>query len=217
MILVGGALVSEPDTGRTLYQRTIRRHVAAALADAMGDAGYCAMVLVDAWRHGVDYYLTTRGDVAAAERMWFAKMDVRVRRVPRLSDAPDVPRPLRISAAAEPHAARELAEALQERFDRRLAIHAILAPNYGVMIVEAHAPGADKLTALTYVGQAHRIARARMVVVGDDINDLPMIRGAGLGVAMPDSPESLRRAADRVACNGLPAFLDELLAGKFEA
>ncbi len=216
IILVGGAIVGEPDTGRTLYQRTMPWPVACELADALGELGHVAMVLLDGWRWGVDYLVTQAGDHDAAGRDWFSKMDVRVRRVGRLADAADRPEVLRISAVMQAARARSLAEQLQARFDGRLNVHAILAPNYHVTIVEAHAADANKMTALKYVAQGLRIASRRIAAVGDDINDLPMIRGAGLGVAMLHAPQSLLDAADRVARDGLAAFVRRLAAGRFD-
>jgi hydroxymethylpyrimidine pyrophosphatase-like HAD family hydrolase len=216
IILVGGAIVGEPDTGRTLYQRTMPWPVACEFADALGELGHVAMVLLDAWRWGVDYLVTRAGDHDAAGRDWFSKMDVRVRRVGRLADAADRPEVLRISAVAQASRARSVAEQLQARFDGRLNVHAILAPNYRVTIVEAHAADANKMTALKYIAGGLRIASRRIAAVGDDINDLPMIRGAGLGVAMPHAPQSLLDAADRVARDGLAAFVRRLAAGRFD-
>ena len=216
MILVGGALVSEPDTGRTLYQRSMPRQDACAFADALGETGYVAMVLVDGWRHEVDYYLTETGDVEAAWRQWFSKMPVRTCRVRRLADAPDAPDALRISTVAEPDRARTLAAELRRRFAGRLNVHAIVAPNYGVTIVEAHAAKADKLTALRYVAQSYGLGVGRIAAVGDDINDLSMVRGAGLGVAMPHAPRELLAAANCVVADGLAAFIDRLAGGQYD-
>jgi Cof subfamily protein (haloacid dehalogenase superfamily) len=59
----------------------------------------------------------------------------------------------------------------------------------------------------------------RVVAVGDQENDLEMLREAGLGVAMPHAPEAVRRAADRVAPSagdgGLLRLLGELFPGHF--
>jgi 5-amino-6-(5-phospho-D-ribitylamino)uracil phosphatase len=43
------------------------------------------------------------------------------------------------------------------------------------------------------------IADEEICAVGDDVNDIPMVRGAGLGVAMGNAVEELKAAADRVA------------------
>jgi len=216
MVLIGGALVSEPDTGRTLYQKAMPKATAAAFADALVEAGHSAMAIVDSWRWGVDYYWTTGGDEVQAQRAWFEKMDVRVRRVERLTDDPDMPAALRVSAVVAPEAAPALAAELRERFDGQLNVHAIVAPNYAVMIVEAHAAEANKETALRYVAQGYGISPSRVAAVGDDINDVPMLRWAGLSAAMPHAPRALLAAADLVAEQGLAAFVHDLIDGRYE-
>ena len=117
---------------------------------------------------------------------------------------------------AVPEAAQRLGDELKRRFEGRLNIHSLLAPNYGVTIVEAFSPDADKFKAVVYVAQAHKIAPGAIAAVGDDVNDLPMIRGVKLGVAMPQSPPAVQQAASHVARGGLVEFLRQLLAGKFD-
>jgi len=214
MILVGGALVSEADSGRTLYHKPIAPSLAVELADAMGQAGYSAMAIVDSWRHGVDYYLAEFGDVHSVQHEWFSKMDVTVRTVQRLGDVVSLPAPLRVSSVVPPDKAPALAEHLKERFGGALNIHAIVAPNYNVTIVEALAKGADKLTALRYVGQAMRIGAGQMVAVGDDVNDITMVRGAGFGAAMPNSAAALSAEADYQITTSLAEFIHRLIAGE---
>ena len=216
MILVGGAMVAEAETGRTLWQKVIPHEAACELADTLGRMGYVAMVLVDAWRHGVDYIVTAQGDHDAASRDWFSKMKVRVQRVERLADAAGGPEALRISTVVPPELAGVMAAELAGRFADRLTVRAIQAPNYGVTIVEAHAAGADKLAGLRYIAQGLRLPLSQVVAVGDDTNDLTMVRGAGLGAAMPHAPQVLLDAADRVVDAGLADFIRRLTAGEID-
>jgi 5-amino-6-(5-phospho-D-ribitylamino)uracil phosphatase len=216
LILIGGTLVCEPDTGRTLWQQSIAADLARQYADALAARGYSAMAIVDAWRWGVDYYLAESADAEIVRRDWFAKMDVTIRRVAHLAGDGSMPNPLRITAVAAPDEAAALAESLKESFGGRLNIHAIRAPNYGVTIVEAFALQADKAAGLRYVAQGRRLSAAQTVAIGDDINDLAMIRQAGLGVAMPNAPQAVRAVADAVAEGGLAQFLDDLLAGRYD-
>jgi len=215
LVLVGGALVTEPDTGRTLYHKPIARELAVAFSDALAEEGYPAMANLDGWRSDEEYVLAEHGKPATALRKWFSKIDVTIRRVQRMGEAADMPDPLRVSAVVPPDQAPAVAERLIERFDGRLLIHPILAPNYAVTIVEAHAAGADKWPAVRYVAQAYRIGAGAICAVGDDVNDLEMIRAAGLGVAMPDAPRSILSAADTVAKNGLAAFIRDLVQDRF--
>ncbi len=58
--------------------------------------------------------------------------------------------------------------------------------------------GASKGAALRWLSEHLGIPREGVVAVGDQLNDLEMIRYAGVGVAMAHGPEELRRAADLV-------------------
>lgn len=215
MVLVGGALVTEPDTGRTLYQKPLPLADACEFADALVEAGYTPMALVDKWRYGFDYLLMDAADVSAARRDWLDKTGAEVRTVSNFADVPDGPELLRVSAVAGQEDANALATRLGEAFRGRLNIHAILAPNYGVTAVEAFAYSASKFTALRYVAQAWRLGPGSIASIGDDVNDLAMIRQAALGAAMPNAPDEVVAAADVVASDGLSGFLLDLTAGKF--
>ena len=74
--------------------------------------------------------------------------------------------------------------------------------------------GVSKGEALKVVSHHLGIPLSRAIAVGDQENDLEMIRGAGVGVAMPNSPPAVRAGADRVApmpeAGGLLALLAEL-------
>jgi Cof subfamily protein (haloacid dehalogenase superfamily) len=211
MVLIGGALVSEAGTGRTLSQRGMDRDVACEFADVLCGAGYSAMAIMDVWRWGVDYLLAESSDADDVMRRWFGQMAVKVRRVRRMADALDAA-PLRVSAVVSPADGPRLVAELAERFGQRLNVHSILAPNYGVHIVEAFSPACSKWEALKYVAQAYRIGSGQIVAVGDDVNDLPMIRGAGLGAAMAKAPPSVQQVAD-VTVEHLPDFLHRLARG----
>ena len=217
LVLVSGALVAEPDTGRSLYQRTIPRELACQYADSQGKLGYTTLAFVDPWRHGVDYFVAESADAEDVQQKWFSRTKATVRRVGRLADASGMPDPLRLSAiAADRPAGEALAAAMRRPFDGRLCVNVLYVPAYDVVIVEATAARADKWTALMYVAQGCQVQPREIVAVGDDSNDLSMIRRAGLGVAMPCGPQYVRDAADHVASNGLAGFIHELLAGKFD-
>ncbi|NMD72028.1 HAD family phosphatase [Bacillus sp. DNRA2] len=56
--------------------------------------------------------------------------------------------------------------------------------------------GASKVNGLIYLGECLGISRKEMVVIGADIDDIPMIEAAGLGVAMGNAPVAVKQAAD---------------------
>lgn len=79
---------------------------------------------------------------------------------------------------------------------------------------------ASKGAALVRLAAHLAVPLARVVAIGDQENDVEMLREAGLGVAMPHAPEPVRRAADRIAPapaeGGLLRLLAELFPGRFD-
>ncbi|MEX2224466.1 MAG: Cof-type HAD-IIB family hydrolase [Candidatus Rokuibacteriota bacterium] len=80
--------------------------------------------------------------------------------------------------------------------------------------------GASKGAALGRLTAHLGVPLERVVAVGDQENDVEMLRAAGLGVAMPHAPETVRRAAGRVAPaaaeGGLLRLFRELFPGRFD-
>jgi Cof subfamily protein (haloacid dehalogenase superfamily) len=197
VICVGGALVVEPQTGRTLYSRSFDRPTACELSGVMRQLGYPVMALVDAWREGFDYMMVgTFGERAMYQR-FFNGRGHRVQFVPHL-DPTDSPRTLRISVLEEPHLADGVLKQVLGQFGDRVEGQAIFAPNYGVHIVETFTRGANKFSALVYVGQGYRIAPPAMAAIGDDYNDVPMLKNAGFSAAPADANPTVLAAAKTI-------------------
>ncbi len=210
VITIGGALVVEPTTGRTLYQKPIPRDLTVACANAFVAAGHSAMGIVDAWRYGYDYLFIRGKDFGDAHRMWFGQMppSVKIREVSSFNgDTADV---LRLNSVIGPEDTHELERHMRAKMGESLNVHSIYAPNYGVYVVETFAQGCDKWTALKYIAQGYRIGPGAIAAVGDDVNDIPMLKGAGLGVAMPNASDPVKAIADTVATAGLAEFIRSL-------
>lgn len=66
------------------------------------------------------------------------------------------------------------------------------------MYLEFVDKNASKAIALQKMGEYYGISREEIIAVGDGENDLSMIKFAGLGVAMANAEEEIRKAADFV-------------------
>ena len=87
-------------------------------------------------------------------------------------------------------------------------------PGWYLEIIPA---GVSKWSALQRYAAGAGIAPAAICAVGDALNDLPMIRGAGFGVAMGNADPAVKAAADwttgRNDEDGLVALIDRLAGG----
>lgn len=75
--------------------------------------------------------------------------------------------------------------------------------------------GVSKWAAVQRLAVERDIRPEQICAVGDDVNDIPMIRGAGLGVAMGNALPEVKAVADRIAQthdeDGLVQVVDWLL------
>lgn len=107
--------------------------------------------------------------------------------------------PAQIAVAGRGSSMHELEAELAEYGDRIGIIlsRSTLVGDYWCMeIVPA---GVSKAKSLAFLGERYGIGSERMISIGDNFNDLDMIEYAGLGVAMGNAPDTVRRAADLVA------------------
>lgn len=80
------------------------------------------------------------------------------------------------------------------------------------LLVEGTAPGVNKGKGLERLIQHLGVARDKVLVIGDNYNDLPMFSVAGTSVAMGQAPEAVRAAADWVA----PSFEEDGVAAALQ-
>lgn len=115
--------------------------------------------------------------------------------LPRLSpgDALLLPGLHQISLAyADPESSRAWSESLAEVCGERAGVH------FSSICIDVTAPGVSKASGMEHLLHLRQWGGAREVlVIGDDRNDLPMIRHFS-GYAVENAPEDVRGAASRV-------------------
>jgi len=78
---------------------------------------------------------------------------------------------------------------------------------------------ASKGAAIRFLAEHLNVPFTETIGIGDQENDLEMIEAAGLGIAMPGAPETVRQAAGRVSPpdeqGGLLALFTEILPQYF--
>src|SRR4029079_17791694 len=104
---------------------------------------------------------------------------------------------------------------LDALFGERLFCQRLWIPTAGVEVLEIFDPAVNKWQGVLHVARRHGIEPQEIVAIGDDVNDLPMIASAGLGVAMGNARPEVQAVAKLVIGRndeeGLANFLEELV------
>ncbi|GKU79763.1 Cof-type HAD-IIB family hydrolase [Paenibacillus sp. L3-i20] len=68
----------------------------------------------------------------------------------------------------------------------------------GDLFIDVQHPGASKGEALRQLAEGRSIAREKILAIGNYYNDISMLQFAGIGIAMSNSPDMVKEAADAV-------------------
>lgn len=213
-VFVFGAIVSELSTGRTLHRTTIPHHLADRLVAHFQSLDSPVLVLYDSAEAGVDY----RFIPGKRNRQYFERwLEISPSRSDRVREwRPSPFDPVRIGIIEDPaHIAETFASVQQAFSPDELKYNSIFAPNYGLHVVECFAPTVNKWHGIMQVAGPMGIDGSQVVAIGDDVNDLEMIRHAGLGVAMGNAIAPVKAVARwHVPSNdegGLAVAIDRVL------
>jgi len=198
LVTASGALVKDPKSHRTLYRAEFGGQVLAdALATVWG-CGYDPVLCADTYAEGFDFY-HARVDVHGPELAEYLRLNAGSGRLwPDLVGNPP-PGVFTGFAMGTRGEMLELQRELQRRMPKKLRTHVLRSPRYIGFMCEFSPAGVTKWSAICRLASLWGIDQAAICAVGDDVNDVPMIRAAGLGVAMGNARPEVKAAADRIA------------------
>jgi Cof subfamily protein (haloacid dehalogenase superfamily) len=213
-VFVGGAMVIDTQQRTTLHRTAMQPELARDVCATLEGLGHAAMALQDTGLAGVDYLITDNVALNHATVQWMKVTHATVHKASNLATHPHE-HTIRVGIVAAPDEAGKVQEALAERFEGRIVCHAIHVPAYGVDVLEVFDPAVNKWEGILHVARRRGILPSQIVAVGDDVNDLTMLKHAGLGVAMGNAKPEAIAVADRVInrndADGLAEFLEELV------
>lgn len=214
-VFVGGAMVIDTKERRTLHRMRMEPGLAREVCEVIESLGHAALVLQDTAQAGVDYLATAEVELNEATTQWMQTTTATVARVPNLTAHPHE-HTIRVGLVAPADEVQRCRGILIERFGERVLCQNLFVPAYQVEVLEVFDPAVNKWEGVLHVARQHGIGPEQIVAIGDDVNDLPMIAQAGLGVAMGNAKAEVRAVAKRLIKSnredGLAEFLEELVS-----
>ncbi len=191
IICFQGGRVVDPQSGQTLYARTLPLALARAVLDY---AEAQKATLGDRWApliYQEDEMYVTRLQLSEERYREFFADGWHL--VPDFSHIPRKPVDKIIFVGEE-----SALDALRPRLEQHFGDLIEVVRSWHIFL-EVTPAGATKGNALAWLAEHVQVPKECVVAVGDADNDLTMIRWAGTGVAMGNAPEEVKRAADVIA------------------
>jgi Cof subfamily protein (haloacid dehalogenase superfamily) len=214
LIAASGALVKDPRDHHTLYRAQFAPSLLLEMLALVAHNGYEPVLCGDTFAEGFEFYVARR-DVKGLHLAEYLRLNPDDGRLwPEIlrSPPPDVFTGFIMGTRDE---MLDMESRLHRSFPGRLATHVLRSPRYTGFMCELCPAGVSKWSGILRLAQGWGIKAAEICAVGDDVNDLPMIRRAGLGVAMGNAMAEVKSAADRIAPSqeedGLVTVVDWLL------
>ncbi|HWE36711.1 MAG TPA: HAD family hydrolase [Isosphaeraceae bacterium] len=211
LVCNSGALVKDPADHLTLWRADLDDPLAAAVLDHFRDRGEPVVSFRDTGPEGPDFLL----DREPTGRPLFDEYVDLNRTFARVAATWEGLTHFHICAVSDRPAMHAFEATVLAAFPGLVRTFVQKSPRYSGTMCEVIRHDAGKWAAVLHVAELWGVDPAEICAVGDDMNDLPMILGAGLGVAMGHAPPAVLAAADYVTDDhdndGVAALVDRVL------
>jgi len=214
-VFVNGATLNDMSSGKTLIRRVIQPQFVNNLIDFFGSLGHAVLLLVDHDQAQQPYYLvTSHGPIHAATEEWFVRNRIMAEEADELSDLV-LRHVVRLGIVVDLEHTANIEKALQANFNGHVNFHSLKAPVFDCHVIEVFSLDIDKWTGIVELCRMENIDPQNVITVGDDLNDLPMLRQATRSYAMGNALEEVKLAAKKVTRRqdqgGVAAVVEEIL------
>jgi HAD superfamily hydrolase (TIGR01484 family) len=223
VVAAGGSLLCEATTGATVVRHAIAHEVVIKVTEALLGDGHKSLILKDAHVTEYDYLAVGPGELDPASKWWFDHLPVKVKFIEDLAHDPHPHDTVRAGAVASQSRLAPLAKRLREELrdscclQHWSAVTSTEAIGSITHLLEVFNPQVNKWTMIERLCSDRGIPTSRVAALGDGVNDLELLRGAGLGVAMGNSSPEVAAVADHTSCDhesdGVAHAVRQILSG----
>ena len=222
LVTASGALVKQPGSHATRFRAAFPPGIVDGVIAMLVGGGHEPILYTDSFAEGFDFHCRSlthaRPDAEPGQGLqeYLHRNRALARVTPDLRAVP----PAEVFAGFVMGRQADmlaLEAALRDAFPGRLSLHTIRSPRYRDFMCEIAPAGVTKWSGILGVAHELGIGPDAICAVGDDVNDLPMLSAAGLGIAMGNASPAVRAVARHTVAShdadGLVDVANLLLAG----
>jgi len=225
LVAAGGSMLVDSATGETVDRRTLPHDVVHEVSRCLLDDGHKVLILKDSHRTGYEYVAVGESEMDPASKWWFDRIPARVRHLESLDHDEHPEDSLRAGAVGCSSRLAPIAGTLRTQLGERCflqhwsAVTESAATGSSTHLLEVFTANVNKWTMISAHCQRQGIDPKRVAAIGDGLNDVEMLRNAGLGIAManagPEAMASAARITNDHNNHGVSEAIDRILVGEW--
>lgn len=199
-----GAMVVDHPSTATVDRSVMETRLVRRLVERFWGNEYAVLLYRDRDACGHDYLVTGSGRMTANSRWWFDHVSAKVAHAPDLGGEAGgdefFEHTVRVGMVGPHDQMLSHADTLMTEYAGQIEAHAFEAvleqgSNQILSILEVFGAGINKWHGIQVACDRLDADPSRVVFIGDQINDLPALKNAALGIAVGNAVESARAAA----------------------
>ncbi|MBN1366570.1 MAG: HAD family phosphatase [Dehalococcoidales bacterium] len=182
-----GAQVFNPDTGHSLFSQPLKPEVIGQLID------WAHLREMDIELYSLSAYYSERENWTTQVHRSYFDIPVVITDYDTIIGKENI---IKMQTVVTNREQTEKAIALKKEFNDRCHFSPVKSPAFpDVDFINIISPEVSKGKAIGRLATHLNIKKEEIMAMGDGINDIPLVTAAGLGIAMGDAPEELKKAA----------------------
>jgi hydroxymethylpyrimidine pyrophosphatase-like HAD family hydrolase len=197
VIVHGGQLIKDAGTYETLHHNYLSKDFSLNVVKFLKAHGVTPIVYVDLFTQGIDIYLDNERD---GHPFHLKYLEYNRPHCHFVGDVTRVfcPQTIHVGALADRPSLERLNVRLEREFGGSIRHLIMNNTNDEGAFLEIMRPDSSKWRALSRLIEMEGLTPEEVICIGDEVNDLEMIKHAGLGVAMGNAIQAVKAVADYI-------------------
>lgn len=230
VMVAGGSIIADPVTGKTLHRFTMGSDIVRAATDLFHEVACPALVMKDPSEIKYDYLVLHSPDehpIHPITQWWFDDHKLSVNYAHHVDHDEHPEHTVRVGMCAPSSISNPVSQKLLGLMGDQVWLYDFpcVTPDAHtgetVHILELFAARINKWAAISWYLERHNIDPARVAAIGDQVNDVPMMEHAGIGVAMGNAVNDVKAHAKYVTADnqnhGVAHAIEAILSGDLDS
>ena len=203
VIVSSGAMVVDSKSGMVITSKPLDRNTVIIYGEKLLEAGYRVLLLKVNQRGTPEYVLVGNAPLNLSTSWWFKKYKTKYIEIDHFSEDPYIDLTIRVGVAGAHEDLLKLSNTLNFNINEVVvycwsAVTSTHAVGSETSILEIFSKNVNKWEAFKQLTKESYLKADRIIAIGDGDNDIEMLSGACLGIAMKNAKDHVLKFANKI-------------------